>query len=322
MKGICGLSNVGNSCYINSALQILSQIHELNDYLLRIQNVKNKADSTVTFEWIQLYKVFEDNHGTIIPNRFIERIKQVSKHKNRDEFASHEQNDSVDFFEFILECIHNSLNGIDHTLLIQRNTGNAVDQYLKKIESIDQSIIPTLFLSCSIYRYINPETEKIEFDRIEHEYRIGISIPERSPLSLHDCLVDTFNEELLSGENAWFDEKENTKKTVLKRSYLCYTPPILVLHLKRWRTNLTKKRFKIDSPLLLDIQPFTIYKEPCPYELFGIINHEGSIHGGHYYASIHKNGLWYSMNDDSIQVIPNEHLIHERNYCLFYRKIK
>jgi ubiquitin C-terminal hydrolase len=322
MKGICGLANIGNTCYINAALQIFSQIHELNQYLSTVQNVKSKADSIITFEWIQLYNMIRENHCSIIPKRFIERIKQVSVNKNRDEFSGHEQSDSVEFFEFMLECIHNSLNGIDSSLRIKRSIENPIEKYLDHIEQTDHSIIQELFLSCTINRYINQSTDQIEFDKIEHDYSISLSIPEKPNVSIQDCFIDTFKEELLTGENEWFDEKENTRKTVVKRSYLCYTPSILVLSLKRWKHNLTKKNFKIDTPLKLDISPFTIYKEVCEYELFGIINHEGSIRGGHCYASIQKNGTWFSINDNMIQSIPLEYLIDERNYCLFYRKIK
>jgi ubiquitin carboxyl-terminal hydrolase 8 len=322
MKGICGLANVGNSCYINASLQIFSQIHELNQYLLTVQNVKNKIDSVVTFEWILLYKMFQDNHGTIVPNRFIEKIKQVSIQKTRDEFSGREQGDSVEFFEFMLECMHNSLNGLDDSLREKRSLENPIEKYLDQIEKKDHSIIQNLFLCCSVNRYINPITQKIEFDRIEHEYRISLSIPEKDNVSIKDCFIDTFKEELLTGDNAWFDDKENVKKTVIKRSYLCYCPPILVLQLKRWKSNLTKKNVKIDTPFTLDIQPFTIYKERCEYELFGIINHEGSIHGGHYYVCIKINGGWVSVNDNLIQPISHENIIHEINYCLFYRKIK
>ena len=32
-RGLTGLCNLGNTCYINSCMQILSNIHELNEYL-------------------------------------------------------------------------------------------------------------------------------------------------------------------------------------------------------------------------------------------------------------------------------------------------
>ena len=32
-RGLTGLTNVGNSCYLNSCMQVLSHTYELNDFL-------------------------------------------------------------------------------------------------------------------------------------------------------------------------------------------------------------------------------------------------------------------------------------------------
>ena len=32
-NGLCGLANLGNTCYINSCMQVLSHTYELNDFL-------------------------------------------------------------------------------------------------------------------------------------------------------------------------------------------------------------------------------------------------------------------------------------------------
>ena len=94
-------------------------------------------------------------------------------------------------------------------------------------------------------------------------------------------------------------------------------------HLKRWRNNVSKKTMRIDTPLLLDVNSFTKDKScNCEYELFGIINHEGSHRMGHYYSTLKKGNEWYSINDHFIQSISVDQLIHENNYCLFYRKIE
>jgi ubiquitin C-terminal hydrolase len=322
MKRICGLRNVGNTCYINASLQILSQIDELNYYLILMKKMKNIPDTILVFEWIGLYKMIHDNQGYIIPYRFIENLKKISIKKNRDEFSTNEQNDSVDLFDFILECIHNSLNHLDKTLHFNKTGCKQVDQYLKKIEESDCSIIPALFLTCTLNQYIHPINKKIEFYKLEHEYKIGLSIPNKHNISLNDCFVETFKEESLTGDNAWFDEKENKKKSVLKRSALTCLPIILCLHLKRWRDNLTKKSDKVESPFILDITKFTIYKERTLYQLFGIVNHEGSINGGHYYSYVLRDKTWFSLNDEIVKSISLDSVIHESNYCLFYRKIK
>lgn len=321
MKGICGLGNIGNSCYINASLQILSQIFELNDYLLKVEKLINIPDAIITFEWIHLYKMIQQNHCSISPHRFLDQLKKVAIKKNRHEFSSFDQNDSVDYFAFLIDCMHNSLNQLDKNIKCHRKTDPIICSYLDQIEKKDRSIIQKLFVSCSLYQYIHPITYKKEFSKIEHDSILALSIPETNTVTLYDCFVETFKEELMTGDNAWFDDKENKKKTVLKRSVLCYTPPILILHLKRWRGNLSKKNIKIDTPLEIDLQQFTVFHDKCNYELFGIINHEGNIQSGHYYSYIKKND-WYSVNDHFIQSITTDQLIHESNYCLFYRKIK
>jgi ubiquitin C-terminal hydrolase len=184
------------------------------------------------------------------------------------------------------------------------------------------SIIPQLFQSCTLYQYRNPVSKEKEFFKIEHDYRIGVSVPEANQTTLYDCLKETFKDEVMSGDNAWYDEKNQIKKSVYKQSALCHLPTFLILHFKRWREDLSKKQARIESPLVLDMSPFTIYSEACRYQLFGIINQDGGIDGGHYYSYVYKNDQWFSLNDGFVQSISEDSLFHSGNYCLFYRKIK
>ena len=222
----------------------------------------------------------------------------------------------------MLECIHNSLNLVDKSVSLKKSGCLQVDNYFKKMSDSDCSIVSNLFTCCILNQYINPANKKIEFYKLEHANKIELSIPEKKNVSIYDCFIETFKEDSLHGDNAWFDEKDNKKKDVLKRSALAYTPSILCLHLKRWKENLSKKKMKIESPLLLDITPFTIYKQKQLYELFGILNHEGNMNTGHYYSYVFQDKQWFSLNDENVQLISSDSIIHESNYCLFYRKIK
>ena len=40
-KGLSGLQNIGNSCYINACMQLLSHTHELNEFLDKLDEKKN-----------------------------------------------------------------------------------------------------------------------------------------------------------------------------------------------------------------------------------------------------------------------------------------
>ena len=63
--------------------------------------------------------------------------------------------------------------------------------------------------------------------------------------------------------------------------------------------------------------------KPLVYELYGVINHYGSMNFGHYTAYCKNNGKWKQYDDSKVSEINDENdVVTDAAYVLFYRRKK
>ena len=120
MLGLSGLHNLGNTCYANSVIQALSNTDLLNHYFrnkLFKERVKNNSillsrssdidiirehfKSTITYELYRLIVVMWNINCTIRPDKF-----KIAIGRKSERFAGFNQNDSQEFLDLILDCLH------------------------------------------------------------------------------------------------------------------------------------------------------------------------------------------------------------------------
>ena len=119
--GLTGLANLGNTCFINSCMQVLSHTYELNQILEKDNgSYKNKLsahhdkqyilDSKLLVEWDKLRQLMWEENRIISPGGFIKAIQYVAKQKKRDFFTGFAQNDLPEFLLFIIDVVRLNLN--------------------------------------------------------------------------------------------------------------------------------------------------------------------------------------------------------------------
>ena len=114
-KGKTGLVNIGNTCFMNSALQCLSNCYELTkyfllDYYLNDINPDNKLGTggQVTTIYRKLLEDLWNSEEDYINPSYFKRIFVHFVHK----FSGYAQQDSNEFLIYLLDKIHEDLNTI------------------------------------------------------------------------------------------------------------------------------------------------------------------------------------------------------------------
>lgn len=65
--------------------------------------------------------------------------------------------------------------------------------------------------------------------------------------------------------------------------------------------------------------PFDSTK-PMMYDLYGVVNHYGSMSFGHYTAYVKNQEVWRTYDDSSVKNMPVSEVNSEAAYVLFYKR--
>jgi hypothetical protein len=137
----------------------------------------------------------------------------------------------------------------------------------------------------------------------------------------------------LTGDNQWYCEKCKKHTDATKKTDLWVLPPILIIHLKRFKHDaFGRAGRKNEAVLKYPITGWDLSQTvksqgggTPTYDLYAVSNHLGGLGGGHYtaYALNRFDDRWYEFNDSTYSSIDPKTTFEQSSspYVLFYNRV-
>lgn len=344
--GKCGLRNLGNTCYMNAAVQCLSHTTALTEHLLsgvyeEEINTRNplgsggdlaRAYSSLLHQlWQRPSK--SGRYGSVAPKAFKKKISRFAS-----QFGGYDQHDAQEFLAYLLDGLHEDLNRVKDKPYVEIKDSDgrsdetvAAESWFSHLKR-NKSVIVDLFqgqlkstLQCRVCSFTN-----IKFDPFMY-LTLPIALGSSHILQdTNECLEAFTTRETLSGDECWRCSKCKEFVEAEKKFDLWKTPPILVVHLNRFKFSRRYKRVKVQDKVSFPLTgwdlrkhfPYAqhLHKVAPLYDLYAVANHHGTSEGGHYtsYCLDEGTGQWLHYNDDRLEVVEEEDVVSPAAYLLFY----
>ncbi|XP_039298716.1 ubiquitin carboxyl-terminal hydrolase 33-like [Nilaparvata lugens] len=357
-----GIRNIGNTCYMNAALQALSNTPPFAKYLLdcgnqlilRLENENHPMKLTrVMCELLEyLWNTHEDAYFS--PSRLLRRVRRVNP-----TFQVGNQQDTAEFLTILLNLLHQELKtqDTDKSIIsdifdgkmytcVQCLTCNKVHEEASEDRTwMSEGSETTRFITVQIptkedLKALDELTKKYaDLKHVKEMYRFKKSwfgwlsklmpFQSRSVVSLENCLQAFFCVEELKNENMYRCGKCAAARDGIAFSKITQLPEVLCINLKRFLPDSTKKTQHVSFPITeLDMTPFVhseCLSEIKTYDLMATICHKGnSLNSGHYicYGLHEEKKIWFEYDDLRVTKVTEDKVASCEAYLLFYSQLR
>ncbi|KAM8786906.1 ubiquitin carboxyl-terminal hydrolase 17-like protein 6 [Rhynchonycteris naso] len=292
-----GLQNLGNTCYANAALQVLTHTPPLASYMLSRRHsdtcqkqaccVLCAVEAHVTRALLHPGDVIQPSEGLLMG------------------FHRHGQEDAHEFLMF-------TMHAMQQACLYE---GAQLDQ-----PSEDPNLIRQIFggswrsqIKCLHCHAVS--------DTLDPYLDIALDI--QGAQSVTQALDLLVKPDKLDGDNSYHCGVCLKKVPASKTLTLHTSSKVLILVLKRFSDFTGSKMEKeVQYPEHLDVRPYLSQQGagPLAYELYAVLVHAGwTCHSGHYFCYIKAtDGQWFKMDDAQVTACDVSSALSQRAYVLFY----
>jgi len=323
-KKIIGIQNSSNNCYLNSVIQLLCNIPEL-------QNINYNKDK-VYKNFLDTYEEMYDTGNNIIDNENILDVSYLKKSLENEHsiYKGDHQQDVHEILNIILHHVHTgNSKGINYN--VNNNEKTIIGYPVRKI---------IIYAAKKWYEDLNKEGESVVTKYLQGQIRSkltcqvcwkeknnfeifrDLSLPVEKDTNLHECIKNFCSIEKMNGDNKIFCEKCKAKTHHFKQISLWKVPKYLLIHFKKFNSNLEKINIDIKFPfnnlkILTDTS-----EDKKKYCLKGIIYHHGNrCFFGHYTCMINYYNRWFHIDDETIERIDEKDIPIKDAYLLLYKAL-
>ncbi|KAF7591819.1 ubiquitin-specific protease doa4 [Aspergillus hancockii] len=325
-----GLANFGVTCYMNSTLQCLNATMMLSRFFVdnrfRYYVQKNWKGSQGVMPGLfanLIRSLWKGDVEVIVPTSFRNFCGRLNQ-----EWAIDRQQDAKEFFDFVVDCLHEDLNiNWQRTQLrpltfeeeMQREKMPVTkvskiewDRYCHREESFISSLLAGQHAS-----RLRCTTCKRTSTTYEAFYSISVEIPPSGTGDIYQCLRSYCKEEMLSGDEVWKCPYCKCERVATKQIIITRAPQILVIHFKRFSASKTQSARKIHTPIEFPLHGLRmddfVFSRPSPetngdpkssmpqdttlatvppftYDAYGVLRHIGSSMSSGHYISLVRDG--------------------------------
>eukprot|EP00658_Telonema_sp_P-2_P056796 TRINITY_DN4524_c0_g1_i5.p1 TRINITY_DN4524_c0_g1~~TRINITY_DN4524_c0_g1_i5.p1 ORF type:complete len:1535 (+),score=420.35 TRINITY_DN4524_c0_g1_i5:150-4607(+) len=122
---------------------------------------------------------------------------------------------------------------------------------------------------------------------------------DKRELTLQECVDEFVAPETLGEDDSFFCPTCQASRVVTKTMAFDSLPKIMIIHLKRFYHTLTR-RGKINNMIQFPLQGLQFPGHDGTYSLFGVINHFGTLAGGHYTCLLYTSDA--ADEEDSVDL--------------------